>query len=358
MRKLTPAEGNHRGQEQPNRFLKYAPILVLGAAAGLTLASGESNAEQPRRAQCSASIERGSIRSYTSTTRRARLVNTPVLESNRYLQLTLPNSYMDELATAARARPEAERPAFVTEAVQRNVELALTRMGSRRSATFDCAPLAEPPAAGSAQPDAAAPRITEEGPSRQARPDAGTPRITEEGAQPPARVGPPPSQAPDGGVQPEGGTQRRRVIQPEPAPGQKSSAQKPSAALVAPIPPVRRGGEGTDKQPYVIEIPGPSSGGAGTVLSSETVPYLYSSGSESVKVYIAIRFVTAAGSTKTSEKDLVRNVVPLASAYMMQKLRERGITGSVESKSLVSSVTKIVRNARENPVIGAYVNDG
>ncbi|MEW6035837.1 MAG: hypothetical protein AB1529_04450 [Candidatus Micrarchaeota archaeon] len=355
--KLTPAEGNHRGQEQPNRFLKYAPILVLGAAAGLTLASGESNAEQPRRAQCSASIERGSIRSYTSTTRRARLVNTPVLESNRYLQLTLPNSYMDELATAARARPEAERPAFVTEAVQRNVELALTRMGSRRSATFDCAPLTEPPAASTPQPDAARPRITEEG--QTARPDAGAPRITEEGAQPPARVEPPPSQAPDGGVQPDGGGQRRRVIQPEPAPGQKSSAQKPSTSgLVAPVPPVKRGGEGTDKKPYVIEIPVPSSGAAGTVLSSETFPYLYSSGSESVKVYIAIRFVTAAGSTKTSEKDLVRNVVPLASAYMMQKLRERGIAGSVESKSLVSSVTKIVRNARENPVIGAYVNDG
>jgi hypothetical protein len=334
MRKLTNRTTDIQKDEK--RVSRFAPIVAGAIAMGFTLGAPlKSDAEQPRRAQqCSASVERGRISSYTSTTGSARLFRTPLLEENRYLQISMPNAYVDQVVQAASARPEAERQGFISGMIQKNVSIVVTTIGSRTRLTYECAPVEPATAAAPAQP-----------PAQQPAPPAPAPSTTE----PPQ---PAPSQ--DGGTEPP--AQRRRVIQPGAAPSSKAAPapKREGATAQAPIPPARKGGKGTEREPYVIEVPVPSKTAAGTNLYSETFSYLYTGERASQKVYIALRFVSAKGATFTSKDSLAGQIAPLASSCMREALGARG-GDAPSSGSLLSSIRAIIERAKANTDVKAYV---
>ncbi|MFH0885022.1 MAG: hypothetical protein V1861_04890 [Candidatus Micrarchaeota archaeon] len=343
MRKLTHSGADN--MERERRFRKLVPVVAGAIALSFTFGvPAKSDAEQPPQVeQCSASVERGRISSFTSTSARSRILRTPLLESNRYLQISMPNSYMGQVSQAASERPEPERQDFVTDIMQKNVSASLAALGSNprvsRSVTFICAPTA--PAA-APQPSQPAPTITtEESPSQ-----------------------PPPAPAQDGGTgqPPEG---RRRVIQPGavPAPVPSSKAapapkQSESTAIQAPIPPIRKGGKGTDTEPFVVEIPVPSKRAGGTELYREKFPYTNTDADTSQKIYISLRFVAASGTTITSKNQLVGQLASLASTLMEEALRANNIDSSPSSGSLSGSIGVIVGHAKKKDAdVRAYATE-
>jgi hypothetical protein len=124
------------------------------------------------------------------------------------------------------------------------------------------------------------------------------------------------------------------------------------------MPPVRKGGSGTEKDPYVIEVPVPSKSGPGTVLQRQTFPYVYHSETTSAKIYVALRFVAAAGSSRTTKKMLVKNIVPLAVGMMREALRAGGVNESPLSARVETSVGQIIDRVKDlAPEVKAYVTD-
>ncbi|MCI0504289.1 hypothetical protein L0Y65_06300 [Candidatus Micrarchaeota archaeon] len=325
MRKLThSADDVKRGERRLSRM-----VPVIAGAAVLALALGapaKSDAEVPRQV-CSATVERGRMPSHTSTSRAGRLMRSPLLEPNRYLQVAMPTAYMGQVGQAASARPEPERPAFIANVMQQNVSAAIAALGSKQRATFDCAPPSSAPAP-------AAPAVS----------------------APPARIQ-------DDGAAPEQPAPRRRVIQPgAPAPsGKAQPAPKQNESTVtvaAPIPPVRKGGKGTEAEPYVIEVPVPSKRAAGSELYREKFSYTYTGESVSEKIYLSLRFVAAAGSTVTSSVRLAGQISPLASIFMKDALKAKNINETPSSGSLNSSIAMVLSHARkENPDVRAYAAD-
>jgi hypothetical protein len=123
----------------------------------------------------------------------------------------------------------------------------------------------------------------------------------------------------------------------------------------APIPPVRKGGKGTDAEPYVIEVPVPSKRAAGSELYREKFSYTYTGAEVSQKIFIALRFVAASGTTVTSKSQLVGQITPLASVLMRQALSEKHVNDAPSSGSLVGSIGMIVNHAKkENAEVNAY----
>lgn len=349
MKKLTHTSVKNIGQE--HAFRKAVPFIAGAAALGLTLGvPGMSGAEQPRAQQCSASVEQGRITAHTSTTNRARVFRSPLLQPpDRYLQVTLPNAYVREISQAASGRPEAERQPFIASIVQDNVSAAMRALGTGRSATFACAPVT---ATATAAP-VATPQPTQPSPPPTPAPTA---------TSPPAQVAPAPSSSGSAGT--DAPPQRRRVIQPgtvpAPAPSNKADAPKSEApAAAVPFPVSRKGGAGTDKAPYVIEVPVASKAAAGSPLYGETFSYSFaSSGNRTEKIYIALRFVSAGSSKVTSKPLLVRAIVPAATALMQEKLQAAGVTTGPSAGSINASVGVIINRARDaNADVRAYAPD-
>lgn len=203
MRKLTHI-ADISGKEA-RRVSTIVPIIAGAAIMGCALIVPSKGVAEPAgpAAPCSASVERGSFTSHTSTTPASRLMRTPLLESGRYLQISMPNAYLEQVGRAASARPEAERQAFKAGIIQKNVSAALRALGTSQSAAFECVlPSASAPAA----PQPAAPSSS----TRPAQPAPAAPATS----APPA-------------PQPEPG---RRVIQP----GNKSEPGKPAPSVAVP----------------------------------------------------------------------------------------------------------------------------
>jgi hypothetical protein len=160
---------------------KYASLLTGCVIAGAIALSPLAFAQRSTTDRCSASVQSGSMPGFHTKGRADHVVNTALMRDSSYLSVTLPGAYVSRLTKAARDRPEAERRTFVRDVVHRNLDLALTSIGTQQRATFDCAPLTE-----TIQPAVSQP------PAEQPRPaaDAGVP------------------------LQEDGGAPRRRTIQP------------------------------------------------------------------------------------------------------------------------------------------------
>ncbi|MFN7991208.1 MAG: hypothetical protein U0R44_03550 [Candidatus Micrarchaeia archaeon] len=196
-------------QDQPKEgrakaFKRYAPVVSIVAGTIMGLAPIMSVA-QPRTTprQCSASVQTGTMPSFTTTGAGGiTLVSSPMMRENRYLSLQLPEPYMRSVREAAQARPEAERRAFIADAVYRNIENAYVRLGTSDRVSFDCLPLTDaaprPSAVSDAGPAPTSTVTTSPRPSSSVPSDAG-----------PAPAQPSPSDA--GPVPDDSG--RRRVIQ-------------------------------------------------------------------------------------------------------------------------------------------------
>ncbi len=197
-------------------FIRYAPLISTALVIGMAALPVMGEARPQRRAeQCSASVQSGTIPSFTSNGRRVTLLNAPLMRENSYLAVSIPESYMTRLRTAAAGRPEGERQGMVADILQNNIQIAYARTRSGNRATFDCAPLdgTLPEAATAAVPSSSV-RAT---PS--ARPPAPTARPADS-SDPLSRVQPAPtstvSPAPSSDAPQDAGApqQRRRSIQP------------------------------------------------------------------------------------------------------------------------------------------------
>lgn len=158
-------------ERKEDAFRKYAPFAAGIAIIGtMTLSPFALGQPRPARSeQCSASVQSGSITSYHSRGRGVHLVSSPLMRGG-YISVTIPDSYVSRLTTEAGARPESERSAYVRDAVHRNIETAITRVGSGDRATFDCAPTSGASASVSIPADAG----TREQPAPVSSGDAGT----------------------------------------------------------------------------------------------------------------------------------------------------------------------------------------
>lgn len=186
---MNTLQTTERKDYQGTRRLKTCASMIAGLALSGAIALSPFAMAQQARDRCSASVQSGSMPNFHTKGRTDHLVNTPLMrQESSYLAVTLPGPYAARLTKAARGRPESERSAFVRDAVQRNIDLALTSIGTRQRVTFDCAPLTEP--------------AVRESPS-----DAGAREQAPE---------PPPVAPADAGMPPQGdgGASRRRVIQP------------------------------------------------------------------------------------------------------------------------------------------------
>lgn len=208
------AEGRAR-----KAFIRYSPLISTALVIGMAALPVMGEARPQRRAeQCSASVQTGSIPSLTTNGRRVTLLNAPLMRENSYLSVTLPESYMTRLRTAAAGRPEGERQGMVADILQNNIQIAYARVGSGTRATFDCAPLdgTLPEAATAAVPSSSARATPSARPSASAVPSA----RPADSSDPLSRVQPAPtstaSPAPSSDVPQDAGApqQRRRSIQP------------------------------------------------------------------------------------------------------------------------------------------------
>jgi hypothetical protein len=177
---------------------KYASLLTGLVISGAIALSPLAMAQR-RTDQCSASVQSGSMPGFHTKGRTDHVVNTPLIRrESSYLSLTLPGAYVSRLTKAARDRPEAERRTFVRDVVHRNLDIALTSLGTEQRITFDCAPLTE---------------TIQSAPSASS--DAGVTSADAGVRQPPPEQPRPVSSVPaDAGVAVPDDAGRRRTIQP------------------------------------------------------------------------------------------------------------------------------------------------
>jgi hypothetical protein len=176
-------------QLRPHKFRKHAPLLAGLAISGMIALSPFAMAQRRAADQCSASVQSGSMPGFHSTgAHGVHLFNSPLIRrENSYVSVTVPASYVQRLTAAARDRPEAERRVFVSDALQRNIELAITTIGTQSRVTFDCVSVSTSSASASVSvpvPDARVP--ADAGTAQTARPvpsaDAGVPAQDDAGA--------------------------------------------------------------------------------------------------------------------------------------------------------------------------------
>jgi hypothetical protein len=190
------------------KFARYAPLVSAALALGIAAmpALGEAQGRGSRSAQCSASVQSGTIPAFTSHGSHVLLLNAPLIREGSYLSVSLPDSYTAGLVRAAGSRPEAERDGFVADILQNNIQIAYSLLGSRSRVTFSCAPVD-----GSLPSSATAPVRPSQ--SAGARPSASAhPPASSSAAHPPASAQPSPSATQAPADQPP--AQRRRAIEP------------------------------------------------------------------------------------------------------------------------------------------------
>lgn len=325
MKQLTHAQREEK-EQAGRRLPRILPVVAGAIAFGFTLGAPlPTDAQQAGK--CAVSVESGKISSFTQKSGTAWVVSTPLLEKNRYLKLTLPAPHVEEIRRAAQARGESERAPFISGIVQSDAALGLKALGNGKRATFTCAPVPAQPAAAPAPSPGKAPS---KGPAPAAVP-AGK---AAPAAVPPARTQSAPRRTVD-------------LSSPEPA------AQKAEAV----IPPAKRGGKGTESEPYVIEVPVPSKRDAGTQLAREGFSYSSASsdGGPSVKVHLALRFVASGKAGSATKTALANAITPLVSGIMRDELRAKGRSSDVSTGSIGGSVRSVIERAgKANPEVAAY----
>lgn len=211
MSQLDLERGKPKEMKESKPFKRFSPLLTAAMAVGVAALPVLVEAQprgRPRADQCSASVQSGTIPSFLTNGNRVTLLSTPLMRPNAYLSVTMPETYMARLRTAASARPEAERQGMIADIFQNNIQAAYSRLGSGSSVTFDCAPLDGSLPAASARPQASAVPSARPQPSASARPAQSADPLSD--VRPSVTAVPQPSAAPDAGVP----QQRRRSIQP------------------------------------------------------------------------------------------------------------------------------------------------
>jgi hypothetical protein len=132
MQTIQAAKGKEEG-----KFRRYAPVLSGIALSGVLVFSSVAHAA--KKDSCSASVQSGAMTGFHTKGKKVHIVNTPLLRAEKsFLSVILPDPYVEKLTKAAKKLPEGDRSVFVRDAVQRNIELALTTIGSEKKATFEC----------------------------------------------------------------------------------------------------------------------------------------------------------------------------------------------------------------------------
>ncbi|MEW6722462.1 MAG: hypothetical protein AB1324_04320 [Candidatus Micrarchaeota archaeon] len=134
---------------------RWKASVAAAAMMGLSVAGIPAAGKAQTAEACSASVQRGAMPSLTSKGKGSRTIYSPLLERGKHLALVVPDSYVEKVAGAAKAKPASEQRPFVAEVIQRNVQLALAKVGSAGRASFDCAPLTDTFQGATASPSAA-----------------------------------------------------------------------------------------------------------------------------------------------------------------------------------------------------------
>jgi len=136
--------------------MRMSTIIAGGLLAGALACPAPARAEQ-----CKASImpQKGEPAAAVLD-KKGFTIETPLLEG--VLRTEMPKSYVDKLLARASGVAEAERHAFVRGAIMRNVEAALSSIGRKKTARFECAQLGAQPApapVGAKKPEPAQPPV-------------------------------------------------------------------------------------------------------------------------------------------------------------------------------------------------------
>ncbi|NYZ74481.1 hypothetical protein H0O00_05030 [Candidatus Micrarchaeota archaeon] len=183
--------------------MRLRTVIAAGVLAGALAAPATSRADT-----CAAAIRSGEVTNSTDNLKNGLAINSMLLRKNEHIQVFLPNGYLYSIAKAAAAMPEAERSGFVRGILMKNLETALNSVRDKRTAKFECAPLAEPIQPASAKNEAKPSKSGKQ--SKKGKKVKPAAPVAAEAPAKPAQKEDAKPQAPAGPPKPE--TQRGRTI--------------------------------------------------------------------------------------------------------------------------------------------------
>ncbi len=291
-------------------FIRKAPIV-----AGLILASfalpSISQAQETKH-QCTVKSVTGPMKRFQSHKVRRRKITglklfVPTFDRQKHLQITVPDSYINALVLAASKLKQEERQPLVTSSLQRTVEAGIKSIGRSSSSTFTC---------GSFAPTASVPLAL-------------TP-------PPPAKTSP-------------------------------AASKRPSKTVdtsKAPLPVKLKGGSGSSKNPFVIEVSVAHTSSGKQITSSTFHSTAVGQGGEGTyKTYFKLQYVTAKAEPnyRTSTKKLANRIAHVAARKATEHVRGHHgqTTLEVSASALRTPIQSMLKRAAANPqfsgTIGEYL---
>jgi len=307
------SRGQSPGRETRSRvvkFLRKAPIV-----AGLILASFAvptiSQAQEVKH-QCTVKSVTGPMKQFqTHKVRRRKITGlklfVPTFDRQKHLQITVPDSYVNDLARAASKLKQAERESLVKSSLQRTIENGIKSIGRHRSSTFTC---------GSFAPTAAAPV---------------------------ALAPPPPAKT---------------------APVASTRPAKTVDTSKAPLPLKLKGGSGSSKNPFVIVVPIPHTSEGKQITTSTFHSTAVGRGGEGTyKSYFKLQYVTAKAEPnyRTSVAKLANRIAYTAARKATEHVHGHhgqpslDVSSSALRTPIMSILKGVAANEQYSGTIGEYL---
>jgi len=296
-------------QEEPKRA-SCAPLASLAFAGALLLPS-TADAEQ-----CTATVKSGKIAVQVSAAKDGQIMNLPLFEEGKYLEVLLPKSYLAELANAIAGKGDKEVTDIINLTIQKNInksiETYLYNEGKgQKDLKFECAPV-KSPALPVVSPSVAAPVKPAE-PAKPSQPALASP------AKPESAVA----------------THETKTGQVLPSIDQA-------------LAPSLKGGKGTVKEPFVVAVPVPSGAAQGAVLDRTEYSYRFKGPKGDGEVRFAVIFVASnAKGAQISQEDLSALIAGQIEKPVLESLTASG----------VESIEKMVHQAKILFPINTAINN-
>lgn len=257
LNKQTPRENVRTRETLRSGFRKFAPLVAGLAFSALTLLPSVSSAQTHT---CSAKRVNSPMETFSAhKMNRGKVTGLTMFVpagKGKRIEITLPDGYVNHLASQAKAAPEKSRSTMVRSALKTTLEGALAALGTKASATFECGKAPSVPVA------------------------ARSPAKSE---SPSAKAGP------------------------------STPAKTAGPTIRDPIPPRKKSGSGSKTDPYVIEIPVPRGTKKGTKIATSSMHVnSIRGGKTTAKVYFKLTFVTQPHSDKNYRSDPAKLSIKVA----------------------------------------------
>ncbi len=303
LNKRTPRETTRTNETQRTGFRRFAPFVAGLAFTALSLlpicAAAQTHTCSVKR------VNRPMESFQTHKMNRGKVTGLKMFipgGKGKRIEILVPDTYVNHLASTAKAAPEKTRSTMIRSALKTTIEGGVAALGTKKTATFPC---------GQAP---TAPAKTE---------PASTAKAT---------------------------------------PGKTVPAKKAAPALREPLAPSKKGGNGSQSTPYVIEIPVPRGTKKGTKLATSSLHVRpMRDGKAGDRIYFRLKFVTDPQSDKAYRSDATKLAAKVASVMAVtatSHLRARDKTAEpVSSGGLTGDALREIKGVaqRKTDTVGSYL---